>query len=100
MIRGVLRLVLVGLGVASLHAAGATPAVSAGDQHSLALHADGSLRAWGDDSGGALGTGRALVRLTPGVVPNFQNASAVAAGAVHTLALTRDGHVWSWGFNG
>jgi len=42
--------------------------VSAGGSHSLALHADGTVRSWGDDSAGALGVGRSLVSSSPAVV--------------------------------
>ena len=42
-------------------AGAATPAISSGNQHSVALHADGTVRTWGDDSSGQLGLGRTLL---------------------------------------
>ena len=57
----------IGLLVALLvsTAQAATPTVSAGATHSLALHADGSVRSWGNDNAGALGLGRSLASATP-----------------------------------
>jgi len=77
----------------------ATPAVSAGNTHSLALHADGTVRAWGDDSAGALGLGRSLASSAPTIVNGLTGVVAVAAGDGHTLALRADGTVWAWGDN-
>src|SRR5688572_29135702 len=77
----------------------AAPAVAAGGWHSLALHADGTLRAWGDDSSGALGIGRSLVSARPLAVAGLTNVIAVSAGGNHTLALKGDGTVWAWGAN-
>jgi alpha-tubulin suppressor-like RCC1 family protein len=41
------------------------PQVAAGAWHSLAVHADGTVRTWGDDSAGQLGLGRPLVTAFP-----------------------------------
>ena len=57
--RGTGFVLLVAL-LAPLPAQPATPAVSAGALHSMALNADGTVRAWGDDSDGQLGTRRPL----------------------------------------
>ena len=71
-------------------------AVAAGDDHSLALLADGSVDAWGFDFSGQLGNGEAT--LTPGcfclssptAVPHLGGVSGIAAdpepGAVTTNA--------------
>src|SRR5688572_29030358 len=95
-IRPVAALVLL-LAAAVAHAA--TPSVSAGNTHSLALHADGTVRAWGDDSAGALGLDRSLASSTPMIVNGLTGVVAVAAGDAHTLALRSDGTVWAWGDN-
>src|SRR5436190_667992 len=95
--RRILALVLVACCMPA--ARGATPAVSAGAFHSLALHADGTLRSWGDDSSGALGIGRTLISATPTAIGNLSNVVAVSAGGNHTVALKRDGTVWTWGSN-
>ena len=86
--------------LAGVPAFGAAPAVSAGDQHSIALQADGTLRAWGDDSAGALGTNRSLGRLAPAEVAGLENVAGIAAGSSHTVAVTREGRVFAWGNNG
>ena len=86
--------------LAGLAAHAATPSVSAGATHSLALHADGTVRAWGDDSSGALGFGRSLASATPAIVNSFANVVAIAAGDSHTVAVRGDGTVWAWGGNG
>lgn len=76
----------------------AAPGVSAGAWHSLAVSSDGSLRAWGDDSAGALGTGRSLQAPLP-IAVGIANVVAIAAGDFHTVALKADGSVWAWGRN-
>ncbi|MFJ8013799.1 hypothetical protein [Streptomyces sp. NPDC096339] len=84
-------------------------AVSGGAGHSLALRADGTVIAWGNNTSGQLGDGTRAARATPvrvcapGEVPpceNFlTNITAVAAGAFHSLALRADGLVFAWGEN-
>src|SRR5437868_15116773 len=78
----------------------AAPGVAAGASHSLALHADGTVRSWGDDSLGALGLGRSLATVTPTPVAGLTGVVAVAAGGTFTVALKGDGTVWAWGSNG
>lgn len=85
--------------LAATFAHAATPSVSSGSTHSLALHADGTVRVWGDDSAGALGLARSLASSTPTVVNGLTGVVAVAAGDYHTLALRSDGTVWAWGDN-
>ena len=96
MLRSVLLAVLACL-VAGVQAA--TPAVSAGGTHSLALHRDGTLRAWGDDTSGALGIGRSLGSPVPIPVPALPPVAFVAAGESHSVAVTTDGRVFAWGNN-
>ena len=85
------------LALAGAHAA--EPSVSAGGWHSLALHRDGTVRSWGDDSTGALGIGRPLGSATPRAVAGLTGVVAVSAGGNHTVALKGDGTVWAWGAN-
>ena len=85
--------------LASLGSPAAGPAVATGAWHSLALHADGTLRSWGDDSAGALGIGRPLVTAAPVAVNGLTGVVAVAAGGNHSVALKSDGTVWGWGSN-
>ena len=61
-------------------------AVAAGNWHSLALRADGTIIAWGDNS---LGQATAP--------PGLSNVVAIACGGDHSLALRSDGTVAAWG---
>jgi alpha-tubulin suppressor-like RCC1 family protein len=74
-------------------------AISAGDQHSLALRDDGTVWAWGLNEFGELGDGSSsLYSLTPVQVQNLTEVTAIASGYFHCLAL-KDGAVWAWGDN-
>ncbi|WP_369147528.1 hypothetical protein [Streptomyces sp. R44] len=83
-------------------------AVAAGDNHSLALLADGTVVSWG--AGGLLGDGTLTDGLTPVRVcavgstapctSYLTGITRVAAGYQHTLALRSDGFVTAWGYNG
>ena len=92
-------------------AQGALPAtarltqVAAGEGHSLALAADGTAYAWGDNSSGQLGDGTTTDQTTPvavaqGALPATARLTQVAAGQYHSLALAADGTAYSWGDNG
>ena len=61
-------------------------ALAAGDNHGLALRADGTVVAWGSNSSGQTN-----------VPPDLTNAVGVAAGSTHSLALRSDGMVTLWG---
>ncbi|MFF5206375.1 RCC1 domain-containing protein [Streptosporangium sp. NPDC000396] len=74
--------------------------IAAGSLHSLALLADGSIDAWGDDTFGQLGDGTANVGgdASPDLVVGLDGAATrIAAGARHSLALLADGTVDAWG---
>jgi alpha-tubulin suppressor-like RCC1 family protein len=74
-------------------------ALAAGDDHTLALKADGSVWAWGDNPNGELGTGDNTRYNTPTAVPNLAGVRAIAAGGNHSVALLEDGTVRTWGYN-
>jgi len=82
-------------------------AVSAGIRHTVALKADGTLWAWGDNFFGQLGDGKTDDSLVPievgdadaDTIPDNDWVSAVA-GVKYTLALKADGTLWAWGNNG
>lgn len=78
---------------------GTVVACDAGDNHSLAAAADGTVWAWGSNSYGQLGDGTTTRRLAPTKVPGLSGVKDVAGGAVHSLALKRSGTVWAWGNN-
>jgi alpha-tubulin suppressor-like RCC1 family protein len=71
--------------------------VVAGGFHSLALMQDGSVRAWGEGMGGALGTGSTANSALPQVVAGLPATRDVDAQANYSIALSLDGSVYSWG---
>jgi alpha-tubulin suppressor-like RCC1 family protein len=87
---------LVPVPVSNLNGASA---IAAGEEHSLALKADGTVLAWGLNSYGELGNGTTTVSLTPVPVTNLSGVIAIAAGGEHSLALNADGTVSAWGLN-
>jgi alpha-tubulin suppressor-like RCC1 family protein len=72
-------------------------AVSAGGNHSLALLADGTVVAWGDNENGQLGNGSTLTSNVPVAVSGLTHVKAIAAGGSHSLALLSNGTVMAWG---
>ncbi|WP_296661112.1 hypothetical protein [Rhodoferax sp.] len=77
----------------------ATPMVSLGRNHTVALQSDGRVLTWGDDGSGQLGTGRLPFSTVPGLVANLDSVKSIAAGVNHSLAVRQDGTVWAWGEN-
>ncbi|WP_165960357.1 IPT/TIG domain-containing protein [Actinocrispum wychmicini] len=87
--------------------------VAAGEYTGFALGADGTVWAWGNNEGGALGTGSwcdECFSATPARVGGLNSVTAIAAGGYGTLgwnasiynfglAQRSDGTVWSWGDN-
>ena len=76
--------------------------VSAGQQHSLALTADGAVWSWGYGEYGRLGHGDYQHQLLPKKVEALagQRVVAVSAGVYHSLARTADGEDFAWGHGG
>jgi len=75
-------------------------AVAAGYYHGVALKADGTVWAWGDNGSGRLGDGTNTNRSLAVQVVGLTDVVAIAAGENHTLALKADGTLWAWGYNG
>jgi len=73
--------------------------------HGCAVVADGSLRCWGKNSDGQLGTGDTTAHLTASPVVGIDGAGddsfavSVTAAAQHTCALMRDGSIRCFGLN-
>jgi len=82
----------------------AVQAVAAGSRHTLALLADGTVWAWGENDGGQLGDGTGdlstdpIDHISPPVqVIGIADVQAIAAAGTGSLALLADGTVWAWG---
>lgn len=58
----------------------AVTALAAGDRHSLALLADGTVWAWGDNLDGELGDGTTVQRNAPERIRSLRGVTAIAAG--------------------
>ncbi|RPI12944.1 MAG: hypothetical protein EHM65_05550, partial [Acidobacteriales bacterium] len=67
--------------------------------HILALTADGTVWAWGDNRSGQLGVGDTAVHPGWVAVAGLDSVVDIAAGAEHSVALRSDGSVWAWGAN-
>jgi alpha-tubulin suppressor-like RCC1 family protein len=69
--------------------------------HCLAILADGTVWAWGNNEYGQLGDGTTTNRVLPVEItpPPGVTFVQVAAGGIHSLALDSVGNVWSWGDN-
>jgi len=67
--------------------------------HSLALHSNGTVWAWGANNYGQLGDGSATNRSVPVQTQGLSGITAIAGGGYHSFALHSDGTVWAWGRN-
>ena len=83
---------------------GTTAMIVAGDTHTTALKADGTVWAWGSNNLGQLGDGTTTGRPYPVQVKAtdstyLTNITMIAADSSNSVALKDDGTVWTWGFN-
>lgn len=76
--------------------------IGAGYEHTCALLNNGSVKCWGLNSFGQLGTGgNEALSAIPVDVPNLDNAvSAITVGFNQTCVLLKSGHVKCWGWIG
>ena len=73
--------------------------VAAGESHSLALKADGTLWAWGTNTFGELGDGTNRNRSTPVKIGSHSDWISISCGANYSFAIKSDGTLWAWGNN-
>jgi alpha-tubulin suppressor-like RCC1 family protein len=73
--------------------------VTPGYLHTLAVRADGTMWAWGDNSGKQLGDGTSTPRYNPIRVTAYSDWQAVAAGPYHSLGRRVNGNLYGWGDN-
>jgi alpha-tubulin suppressor-like RCC1 family protein len=74
--------------------------LAAGDFHTCAVKADGTVWCWGHNGAGQLGIGNnAAAVARPTRVIDVTDAVEVATGSYHSCARTRSGTVWCWGAN-
>lgn len=73
-------------------------AVSSGAEHSCALLAGGTVRCWGRNNSGDLGSSKSYSPV-PITVPGITRAVAISAGYRHSCALLAGGKVVCWGNN-
>jgi alpha-tubulin suppressor-like RCC1 family protein len=69
------------------------------DSHVLAVRSDGTLWAWGANTGGQLGDGTKVSKDLPNQIGVRTNWMKAFAGGSHSLALRSDGTLWAWGLN-
>ena len=76
-------------------------AISAGYNHNLAIQADGSLWAWGENTLGQVGTGTASSTgiSTPTAIATDSHWKKIDAGGFFSTAIKTDGTLWAWGDN-
>jgi alpha-tubulin suppressor-like RCC1 family protein len=74
-------------------------AVAAGNAHTCALLADGTVRCWGAGSEGELGDGLGADRFSPAQVSGLTNVVQIALGSDQSCARLGDGTIRCWGGN-
>lgn len=74
-------------------------ATSAGAMHTCALHSEGTIFCWGENSAGQLGDGSTTVSNLPVAVPGIHDAIALTANDHHTCVVHQGGSVSCWGNN-
>ena len=74
-------------------------AVTAGDSHTCALLKAGTVKCWGANDVGELGSGPFVDSKKPLLVAGLTGVTAIAAGGDHTCALLKEQTVKCWGRN-
>ena len=73
--------------------------VACGEDHTLAINANGELWAWGWNDYGQLGLGHTTTKYTPQRVGTATNWVSVACGGNHTMAINSNREIWTCGLN-
>ena len=76
--------------------------MAAGEDHTCAIKADGTVRCWGEGAGHRLGYGNNGDRSTPTATASLgtnRTAVDITAGDTHTCVVLDDGTVSCWGTN-
>jgi hypothetical protein len=73
--------------------------VAAGDFHSLALRADGTVAAWGSNGSGALGDGTTTTRTTATTINTLSAVRSISTKGSASYAVTGAGDLRAWGSN-
>lgn len=73
--------------------------LAGGNNHSLAVLTDGTVRAWGYNASGQLGDGTLTSSPVPVTVGGLSGVVSVSGGSSHSLALLNDGTLRAWGTN-
>lgn len=72
-------------------------ALAAGGDFTLALKTDGTLWAWGLNSGFQLGDGTTTTRSSPTQIGSLTTWNGVSAGSLFGVATRTNGTLWTWG---
>ena len=67
--------------------------------HIFAIKTNGTLWAWGNGAGGALGDGTTVSKSSPIQIGALTDWAIVSAGDSSTMAIKTDGTLWTWGLN-
>ncbi|MBJ6362358.1 fibronectin type III domain-containing protein [Paenibacillus sp. GCM10012307] len=76
-----------------------TSTLDVGSEHSLFVHTDGTVRAWGRNNYGQLGNGTRIDSQGLVQVSGLTDVVAVGTGREFSVALKQDGTVWAWGMD-
>ncbi|MFN2298455.1 MAG: RCC1 domain-containing protein, partial [Anaerolineales bacterium] len=80
---------------------GGVTAIAAGDDHACAILSDGSIKCWGQNASGQLGTGDYNPSCEPvDVVGLGTTAASLSLGSGYSCAVTTGGGAKCWGVNG